>query len=265
MDRRTFIASVGTIGAATAGGFASLASDEGAVRAANLARAAGAGKSGAAGKPGTSGNGLVYEGLALGYLPGSPALLEMVARGQPLAADTRRLRWVRWDPAVALATSEPQASVSIGILQKAAGGPELLRSLAVTGYFAIDESPYVAQFPAWQYESAPAGAKRARATSPLTFEASMHDRVGLQVVYSLEGQALAPGMLPSGMLYLPLGARNGPGLGLYVLAGPSRTTGAQPDLAACTFSGDLHAPLASAQGGRPDFDYVTVMIRRSAA
>ena len=256
------------MGAAAAGGWGALESGAGSVRAADLARAAGVAKGGSmAGRPGASGSGLVYEGLTLGYLPDSNVLLEMAMRGQAFDASTTQKRWARWDPSLTRATSEPVVSVSIGILHRAQVpvAVDMLKSLEVVAFFAVDESPYVAPFHAWKYEAAGPVSKRATATSPLTFDATLPDRVALQVKYGLSGAALAPGTLESGMLYLPLGARDGPGLGLYVLAGPSRFTGAQPDLRDYQFSGDLRAPLVRSAGGSADFDYVTVIIRRSMA
>lgn len=256
------------MGAAAAGGWSTVEASAGAERAAALEKAAGVARAGVGAKPGGSkGGGVVYEGLVLGYLPGSPALLELTARGETWDWHSAQTRWARWDPTLAFVTSEPAVSVSIGILQRSQvpSAPETLRSLEVIAHFAIDEAPYVVPFQAWKYRAAADGSKRDYATSPLTFDASLHNRVGLQVTYGLNGPALVPGTLESGMLYMPLGAYNGPSIGLYVLAGPSRLTGAQPDLREYQFSGDLHAPLLRAAGGKPDFDYVTVMIRRSMA
>jgi hypothetical protein len=268
MDRRTFLTGVGTMGAAVAGGWSTVEASAGAERAATLEKAAGVARAGGGGKPGVSkGGGVAYEGLVLGYLPGSPALLELTARGETWDWHSAQTRWARWDPTLAFVTSEPMVSVSIGMIQRAQvpGTAETLRSLEVLAHFAIDEAPYVVPFQAWKYRAAADGSKGDQATSPLTFDASMHNRVGLQVNYRLNAAALVPNMLESGMLYLPLGARNGPSIGLHVLAGPSRLTGALPDLREYQFSGDLHAPLLRVAGGKPDFDYVTVMIRRSMA
>ena len=265
MDRRTFLTEVGSMGAAAAGGWMAL--ESGSVRAADLAKAAGVSTGSNGSRRGPSGSAPVYEGLTLGYLPGSPALLEIAMRGRAFDSRATQTRWARWDPSLARVTSDPVASVSIGALQRAkvAAAPGMLRSLEVIAYFAVDEAPYVAPFNAWKYEAAGTKSKRETATSPLTFDALMHDRVSLKVNYGLSGSNLVPGTRSSGMLYLPLGALNGPGLGLYVLAGPSRYTGAQPDLSGYRFSGNLHAPLSRLVGGTPDFDFVTLTIRRSLA
>ena len=267
MDRRSFL-TLGTMGAATVGGWAIVKPDARSARAASLADAAGVTKGSQGGKP-VSGSGGTSaaraQGLSVGYLPGSSSILAATAAGESASWATQT-RWVSWDASMSPLAIDKRVSVSIGLLQRAQGAAtqQMLRSLEVIAHFAIDDAPYVAGFNAWSYTSA-AGAKRVNATPPLTFDAAMPDRVGLQVNYALIGDNLAPGVRDSGMVYLPLGARDGPGTGLYVLAGPSPRTGKQPDLGMYTFSGYLGAPLRDAMGGMPDFDYVTLAIRPAAA
>ena len=74
----------------------------------------------------------------------------------------------------------------------------------------------------------------------------MPDRVGLQVNYAFTPEPLVPGIASTGTVYLPLGARDGPDVGIYVLASPSRVTGAVPDFTQYRFSGDLRTPLVRA-------------------
>ncbi len=193
-------------------------------------------------------------------------LLATVAAGETWDSLATQTRWVPWDASASPPSYESRVNVSIGMLQRAqgAGTQEMLRSIEMVAHFAIEDAPYFAPFHAWKYEAA-AASKRANATPPITFEAAMPDRVGLQVNYALIAENLAPGVKGSGMVYLPLGARDGPGTGLYVLAGPSPVTGNQPDLGAYTFSGSLHAPLRGPTGRMPDFDFVTLAIRPATA
>jgi hypothetical protein len=143
--------------------------------------------------------------------------------------------------------------------------PSALQSLEVVAHFAINEAPHFAPFNAWQYVAARAG-KAAKRSSPLTFAASMPDRVGLQVNYALERNGSLPSRLAAGgTVYLPIGARDGPGTGIYVLATPSRVTGALPDFSEYTFTGDLIQPLRRFTGGTPDFDFVPLTIAPGAA
>jgi len=257
------------MGAAAAGGWMSVEPSAGSARAAGLAEAAGVPKAARAGKPRVAENsGLVSEGLVVGFLPGSAELLEYAAMGRALGPLASRMRWARWDASLSRQSFESRADVSIGVLQRAQGAaaaPGMLRALEVVAHFALDDAPYFAPFGAWRYEAAGLSSKHGTATSPLTFDAAMPDRVGLQVNYSLSAAMLAPGTIDSGMVYLPLGARDGPGFGLYVLAGPSHGSGAQPDLSDYFFSGDLRAPLLRSAGSLPDFDFVTLTVRRAAA
>jgi hypothetical protein len=265
MDRRGFLAGVGSMGAAAASGWAAVESDASAARARILASAAGIAKSAPAGRPrvGSSTEPL-SEGLVVGYLFGSPALLDDEANGRVLNA-TGVMPWSPWSPALSRQTPDQRVSVSIGILQAApsAVAPQMLKSLEVVAHFALDGTPFVATFPAWKHEAAASG-RRANATSPIAFDAAMPDRVALQVDYAL-GETVPHGISDSGRVYLPLGARDGPGVGLYVLAGPSRYTGMPPDLRGHVFSGDLRSPLARPGGGTPDFDYVALAVRPAAA
>lgn len=261
MDRRGFLTAAGTLGAASAGGWKAAEQHAADKRAAGLARAAGMGSPAGAGKAGPQGT-APPAALSVGYLPGSAGLLEVAARGQrwdPYYAT--RMRWAQWQPSLALPVFDPRLDISLGLLQSAQvwAAPDLLRSIEVVAHFAFDEAPYFAPFYAWRYD-APSAGKRARATAPLTFEAASSDRVGLQVNYAFGRDQVIPGLAETGTVYLPVGARDGPGIGLYVLATPSRITGARPDFAEYTFTGDLLAPLRRDTYGTPDFDFVTLTI-----
>ena len=261
MDRRAFLTGVGTIGAVSAASWSAFDTQARGARASALAMAAGA-SSGARGKAtGGAGQATLPHGLTLGYLPGSPGLLDYAAHGRRWDHFASQMRWATWHSSLVIPSYDTSVDVSIGRLASAQvhSAPGLVRSLEVTAHFALEGTLQVAPYPAWKHESA-AVAKRGGATSPLTFEAGMPDRVSLQVNYAFERADLAAGIAPSGMVYIPLGARDGPGVGLYVLASPSRVTGALPDLREYRFSGDLISPLLRDTGGTPDFDYVPLTI-----
>jgi hypothetical protein len=253
------------MGTAAAGGWSILESSAGSARAAGLAKAAGVDKARAGGPGARGGAAPLADGLSIGYLPGSAGLFEAAASGRGWDSFATRMRWARWQPSLSLPSFDSRVSVSIGMLQPAQvdAAPGMLKVLEVVAHFALDVAPYFAPFNAWRYESAGI-AKRANATSPLTFDAAMPDRVGLQVAYALSAADLAPGVADSGMVYLPLGARDGPSTGLYVLAGPSRYTGTQPDFSEYRFSGTLDSPLTRSTDGTPDFDFVTLAVRAAA-
>ena len=256
MDRRAFLSGVGTIGAASAAGWSAMESGARSARAEALARAAGATVGASKGDvPG------VPPGLSLGYLPGSAGLLEYAALGRRWDQFASQMRWATWHPSLASPTYDDRVDVAIGRLQSAQvfAAPGLLQSLEVVAHFALDDAVHVAPFPAWRHESAGLN-KRVNATSPLAFEAGMPDRVGLQVNYAFSREFLVPGIADAGMVYLPLGARDGPGVGIYVLASPSRITGALPDFTEYRFTGNLSAPLLRDTGGTPDFDFVPLTI-----
>jgi hypothetical protein len=107
--------------------------------------------------------------------------------------------------------------------------------------------------------------KKNGAPSPPRFDACVPDRVALQIDYELDAATIASGILTAGRLYLPLGAPNGLGTGLYLLAAPSLSSGMPPELNAYAFTGDLRSPLVHQSGSAPDFDYLTVAIRRLEA
>jgi hypothetical protein len=255
MDRRTFLASVGTVGASAAaagGGWAAWQSGERASRAKGLAAAAGASP---LASRGPKAGGMV-DGLVLGFLVGSSWLMEDEASGRQWDASANLARWTPWDPAKAVPGYHPAASVALGSLQAGAG---MLRSLEVVAHFAIEGAPHFAAFDAWKY-AAPTPVRPSYATAPLAFDALLDDRVALEVNYSIVRSTLAPQFADSGSVYVPLGGRDGPGVGLYVLAGPSRLTGMPPDFADYHFSGDLRSPLSRDSGGGPDFDFVTLAL-----
>ena len=258
MDRRSFLTGMGTIGAVAGGGWHALESQARSARAEGLAKAAGASEPASA----TASRGIerAQPGLSVGFLPGSPGLLEAASQGR--AWDwARQLRWTTWHRSLSLPIFENRADVAISTLQAAQvwTAPNLTQTIEVVAHFAFDVSPYFGPFNAWRYDGA-AAKKTARRTSPLVFEAGMPDRVALQVNYAFEPETLAPGVSARGMVYLPIGAQDGPGAGIYVLASPSRVTGARPDFTEYSFTGDLNQPMLRNTGGTPDFDFVTLTI-----
>jgi hypothetical protein len=259
MDRRSFLTGVGTIGAATAGGLSIIRGDARGARASGLANAAGAGVA-----AGASEKGLLDRrraSLTLGYLPGSPGLLDAAARGERWDHFASQMRWATWHPSLSYPTHEDRVDVAIGTLQSARvwAAPGLVRSIQIVAHFALDAAPDFAPFDAWSYEGETMG-KRSKASSAVVFEAGMPDRVGLQVNYAFARENLVYNLAETGMVYLPIGARDGPGTGLYVLASPSRVTGALPDFTEYRFSGNLNEPLLRVTGGATDFDFVPLTI-----
>lgn len=261
MDRRAFLTGVGSMGAAAAGGWAALESHARSARATGLAKAAGVGRTAVS----KAANGAPrIDGLAVGFLPGSAGLLEAAMMGRKLELNTDS-RWVTWAPSYSLPIYDNLVSISIGMMQTAqvAAAPDMLKRIEVVAHFALDGAPDFAPFNAWSYAGPGPMRKNASITSPLTFEAGIPDRLGLQVNYAFTAERLAPDVAASGMVYLPVGARDGPGEGLYVLAGPSRYTGTQPDFSEYFFSGNMQAPLLRNTWGTPDFDFVTLSVRRA--
>ena len=226
-------------------------------RAQGLAKAAGAAPSApVAGRAPAS----QRHAVTVGYLPGSAGLLEYAARGWEWPQLATQMRWAGWQSSLALPIFDSRVDVSLGTLRHAqVYAASALLSLDVVAHFAIEEAPFFAPFNAWQYTAARAG-KAARATSPLTFEAAMPDRVGLQVNYAMERTHPLARLSAGGTVYLPVGGRDGAGTGLYVIATPSRVTGLPPDFTEYTFSGDLVEPLRRDTGGTPDFDFVPLTI-----
>lgn len=255
MDRRAFLTGVGTIGAASAAGWSAVESSARGARAAGLAKAAGAvaaGSSKAAALP---------HGLRVGYLRGSAGLLDYASRGQQWDSLANQMRWAEWDPSLQYPSHESRVDVVMGRMQVADvwANPGLTRMVEVVAHFALDVSPNIAAFGAYRFDGAQKN-KSARSTSPLVFEAGMPDRVGLQVNYAFAPEPLV-GLASTGMVYLPIGARDGPDIGIYVLASPSRVTGAAPELTQYRFGGDLRSPLVRADtGGTAEFDFVPFTI-----
>jgi hypothetical protein len=257
MDRRGFLAGVGTLGAAASGGWATMQVAARGARAEGLAKAAGgtaAGSKAAAGVAATP-------SLSVGYLPGSAGLLEYAARGWKFPQLATQMRWAQWEPSFALPILDSRVDVGLGMLQQAkVFAPPSLLSLEVVAHFALDKAPHFAPFNAWQYTAARSG-KPAKATSPLMFEAAMPDRVGLQVNYAMERTQTLSRLSAGGTVYLPIGGRDGAGTGIYVLATPSRVSGNLPQFSDFAFSGDLNQPLWRFDGGgTPEFDFVTLTI-----
>jgi hypothetical protein len=257
MDRRGFLTGAGTLGAAAAGGWATMEIGARSARAEGLAKAAGVGRQAAkAAGPGAA----LAQSVTVGYLPGSAGLLECAARGQEWPQLATQMRWAAWEPWLALPIFDSRVDVSLGRIQHAqVSMPSSLLSLEVVAHFAIDKAPYFAPFIAWGYQAAFRG-KRASWTSPITFEAGMPDRVGLQINYALDRTQALARLASGGTVYLPVGGRDGAGTGIYVVATPSRVTGALPDFTEYTFTGDMIQPLRRNTGGTADFDFVTLTI-----
>ncbi|MGE5097169.1 MAG: hypothetical protein ACM3SO_18690 [Betaproteobacteria bacterium] len=252
------------MGAATLGGWVTIESGARYARAAGLVNAAGAGRKSAGARADAKAR--TGAGLVVGYLPGSAAILEDAAAGREWDPRVFRTRWTAWDASQTLPIRDPMASVTVGLMHRAPApsAAELLWSLEMVAHYAIDGAPYFVAFPAWMYDTM-SRRQPAKTTPPLTFDVAMPDRVALQVNYALVGGALASGVSSSGMVYLPLGSSDGPGYGLYVLAGPSRYTGTLPNLGEYRFSGDLDTPLLRSNGSEPDFDFVAWMVRQVRA
>ncbi len=226
MDRRAFLTGVGSIGAASAAGWSALQASARSARATGLAKAAGAiPKAGAKAAAST-----LPHGLTVGYLPGSGGLLDYAARGQRWDFTAREMRWAEWNTSLIPPSYDSRVDLAFGRLQVAQvwANPDLVRSIEVVAHFALDGAPDFAPFNAWRYDGAVKG-KLAKATSSIVFEAAVPDRVGLQVNYAFAREQVLEGISNAGMVYLPVGARDGPGIGIYVLASPSRITGAVPD------------------------------------
>lgn len=252
MDRRGFLTGAGTLGAAAAGGWATMEVGVRGARAEGLAKAAGS-----TGRGGRTAQ--LAPALSIGYLPGSAGLLEHASRGWAWPQLASQMRWAAWDPGFKLPIFDSRVDVSLGMLQLAqVHAPSFLVALEVVAHFAIDQSPHFTPFNAWKYEALPG--KVAKRTSPLTFEAGMPDRVGLQVNYGMDQAGPISRFAAGGTVYLPIGGRDGAGTGIYVLAAPSRITGLLPDFTEYTFSGDLIQPLRRNTGGTPDFDFLPLTI-----
>jgi hypothetical protein len=266
MDRRAFLTGLGTIGAVATGGWATRESSAASARAAGLAKAAGVpgpiaartkARTAAAGKRG---------GFVLGRLAGSSALL--AHESVDYAGHAGRLGWAVWDESAASAPSlfaktfgsQGRVSIMLGALRPAAAanGLPMIESIDITAHFAIDDGHFV-PFHVSSYRAA--GANRARATSaPVMFDALVPDRVALQIDYVLDEKSVSSSVAKKGSVYLPIGGAQGAGTGLYLLAGPSSTSGMPPELSGYVFSGDPHAPILASRGGAPDFDHIAFAI-----
>lgn len=280
MDRRTFLSGAGTAGTlgAVATGLALRETGAARARASGLARAAGAGQAGGpVSMAGVPAKVRPTDGLTLGYLPGSAGMFATPTVERLMRQNATGLRWARWDAATAQANRSAVRTLfkvsslvylSIGVLRRAVGvGAGPLAGLDITAHFAIDDAPYFAPFAAWSYEAAGIGTPQ-KSTQPISFSARIPERVALEVSYALAPGAVATGLSSAGSLHLPIGADAatgaGLGMGLYVLATPSASSGVQPDLSTYVFSGDVHAPLADPAGRALDFDYLTLAIRPAA-
>ena len=273
MDRRAFLTGAGTLGAVASGGWATLDSHGASVRADGLAKAARGGGTTppvTPRPPGTTPPKTV-NGMVLGYLAGSAGLLAVAAKDSPIDRYARKLAWGAWTTPAAsvlprgILARETMVSVSLGSLQRAhsPANLELLQGIDVTAHFAIAGGQFV-PFYAWKYTTA-SYALQAKSSAPLTFDGYVPDRLALQVDFTLDTGRIARNVQSTGMVYLPIGSRDGPGNGLYVLAGPSHVSGGQPDLASHVFSGDLDAPVMHVSGSKPTFDYLTLTIQPKTA
>ena len=257
MDRRSFLAGVGTLGAA-ASGAVSLASNETRTRAAGLAKAAGAPGPISARLRAMSATAKA-RGLVVGSLGGDPTLLaERAAAGERLRWGTPRDAPFTLRGFLGSAPStEGRVSVMLGAL-RLGGAEPLFRSVDVTAHFALDEGGF-APFYASSFRAA-GGGRQAMASQSVIFDALVPDCVALQVAYLLDDRAIGPGVAVTGSVYLPVGADGGAASGVHVLAGPSRATGLPPALSSYLFTGDLHAPIVDSRGDAPDFDHLALSI-----
>jgi hypothetical protein len=266
MDRRTFLTGLGTIGAAATGGWATRESSAASARAAGLAKAAGApGPLIARSKAGTAAA-AKRGGFVLGMLAGSSAMLG--PESVDYAAHAGRLGWAAWDESMASsrgvfnkALGVPgRVSIMLGGFRDAASANRLpmIESIDVTAHFAIDDGRFV-PFHVSSYRAA--GFKRSQlASAPIVFDALTPDRVALQIDYALDEKSVASGIATRGSMYLPIGGAQGAGTGLYLLAGPSSSSGMPPELSGYVFSGDPRAPILAPHGGAPDFDHIAFAI-----
>jgi hypothetical protein len=251
MDRRTFLAGLGTAAAGATAGWATLDSRKAATRAASLARAAGA--------PGAFASRARAATAAAAQAPG----LAIASVAAPLSQTVERvangevLRWSPWSAGAASALARAQtAPLAVQVYALRVAAAPLVRSLDVIAHFALEDGS-VAPFYASSYRAAAPG-RPALASPAVAFDAPTPDHMALQVDYALD--AATGGAAQNGSVYLPIGSLDGAGPGLYVLAAPSRATGTLPSLASYRFTGDLHAPLADAAGEAPDFDHLVVTI-----
>ncbi len=238
MNRRGFIAGVGTIAAAGAAAPAS---------GGPTSPAAASGRFDANADP----VGIVRAdpsapgaGLTLGYIPGSAGFANAGApRTDKL---TRRGLWGLGGVRAAIAV--------LGCVRSAA--PTIER-VDLTVNFALAEPPYLAPFHAWQYVDMPG--RHATASSPLRFTTSVPGAAG--IVVSFRVRSPTSGATATGTLEYPIGG-SGLGPGLYALAGPSPAAGGPPDWNELTW-GEQPGTLARHDGRTIDFDYVTLLLSRT--
>ena len=272
MNRRTFLAGVGTLGTlgtvATTGVVphesVSVASRAAADTSALTASSRVAREVSAVGAP--------RSGITLGYLPGSANLFGGALAYRSKLDGAIPLRWSDWKEAH-LNRGSPSfkatrlVDISIGVLHRSNPAASAVKGLAVVAHFAIDDAPYFAAFDAWRHETIGSGATT-RSTQLITFTAVVPNCLTLEVNYTLDASRVANVIAPAGTLSFSVGDDRTPGAGLatglYVLAAPSASTGVEPDFRDYVFSGDPRAPIADQASRAPDFDYVTVAIRSVA-
>ena len=267
MDRRKFLTGLGSIGATATAAWSTTEGPAAAARANGLAKSAGAdnpvGRS--AQPPGHARQSIAA--FTFGMLQGSSALV--AATTPNYVAATGRHQWKAWDASMApqgnlfgrAFSVESRVSIQLGTLSAAhAAAPRagLLQSLEIDAHFAVDDGNF-APFYAWSHRAGAPGRPQ-KTSAPMVFDALVPDRMALQVNYALDAGSLAPTVSTAGSLYIPVGAFDGPGPGLYVIAGPSHASGLPADLSAYAFSGNLQAPLMDSAGRMPDFDYLTLSI-----
>ncbi len=245
MNRRGFVAGVGTVAAA---GAASQVLREAGVADSGASRAGGvAGPSrafAANGNPiGTTrmDQGVPGSGVTLGYIPGSARFANPNA--QPVEALTIRNLW-----------RVVSARTVIGILGYVPATAPTIERVDITVHFALDEPPFMAPFYAWQHVNLPG--QYPKTSSPLSFNANMPNAAAIEVGFRV--RSAMDGTIAAGSLYYPVGGA-GLGPGIHALAGPSAATGGAPDWNGVTW-GDRAGSLARLDGRAIDFDYICLVL-----
>jgi hypothetical protein len=208
-------------------------------------------------------------GFVFGMLSSSPALLANAK--VDYASYARKLKWVAWNESMAPARglfgtvfgTEGRVSIMLGAVHAAAATSRtpMLQSLDIAAHFAIADGRFV-PFYVSNFRAAAPG-RPGTASPPVTFDALVPDRMALTLEYALDAKSVGSTVATTGSVYLPVGSTTGPGTGIYVLAGPSHTSGLPPNLSTFVFSGDPRAPIVDARGRSPDFDHITLSIHKA--
>jgi len=256
MDRRKFIIGTGSLTAAAGSAAVAVTKAGGTSRADGLAKAAGSTSTVAA-----AASTRKVEGFVLGYLQGSATMVD-----DPPVTPRTAPKWAAWTAAMTPPPAslrrafgrESAFNVTIGAMEHGVGSSLLpVLGVEIVAHFATAESNFV-PFYAWNYKRT--SATRVAASQALSFDAFAPDRMALQVNYTVDEKVVRRDVKLSGMIYLPVVSTGGAGAGIYVLAGPSRITGAPPAVAGYKYSGDPMYPIVSLRNGEPDFDYLTITI-----